>query len=358
MRCGIQARALYQRNKICYNILMNIHINYTAYPRPSGWCWRGDEVSVAGRLDAHGVLDEAGEAVADPLGGAAIEAERVLVEVGREVLLAHRPVVGAQEPALDEAEDEVDAGQPERGVAPGRAEIDGLVVVARGRQAEVAAPAVRRHGRRPGDVGGEEGGQALGRGVGQQAEPEPAEAATAGLAAAGLDRPGDQGLAGGAPAALAGSRATDVGLVGLDALGQGLTIRADHGLAELVQPGPGGPVAAEAQLPLQLGGGDPALARGHQVDGEEPARQAGLGLLEDRAGEQGVLLATGDALVDDLGLQRVRVAMAAPGTPKSTWPAGLEQVLPALLIGAELGQERWHVFRQIVRKHRCPTTHC
>jgi hypothetical protein len=55
--------------------------------------------------------------VADALGGAAVEAERVLVEAGGEVLLAHRAVVGAQEPALDEAEDEVDAGQPERGVA-------------------------------------------------------------------------------------------------------------------------------------------------------------------------------------------------------------------------------------------------
>ena len=92
-----------------------------------------------------------------PLGGAAIEAERVLVEVGGEVLLAHRAVVGAQQPALDEVEDEMDAGQPERGVAPGRAEIDGLVVVALGRQAEVAAPAVGGHGRRLGDVGGEEG---------------------------------------------------------------------------------------------------------------------------------------------------------------------------------------------------------
>ena len=72
-------------------------------------------------LDAHGVLDEAGEAVADALGGAAVEAEHVLVEVGGEVLLAHRAVVGAQEPALGEAEDEMDAGQPERGVAPGGA---------------------------------------------------------------------------------------------------------------------------------------------------------------------------------------------------------------------------------------------
>src|SRR3954469_24407439 len=60
-------------------------------------------------------------------------------------------------------------------------------------------------------------------------------------------------------------------------------------------------VAAQAQLPLELGGGDPALAGRHQVGRQKPARQPGLGLLEDGAGEQRVLLATGDALVDDLG---------------------------------------------------------
>src|SRR3954469_8324980 len=215
-------------------------IRNTAYPWPSGWCWRSDEISVAGRLDAHGVLDEAGEAVADPLGGAAVEPEDVLVEVGGEVLLAHRAVVGAQEPALDEAEDEMDAGQPERGGAAGRAEIDGLVVVAPGRQAEVAAPAVGGHGRRPGDMGGEEGVQARGRGVGQRGEPEPAETAPAGLPAAGLDRPADRGLAGGAPAALAGPRAADVGLVGLDAPGQGVAGGGHPGPAGVLDPGPRG----------------------------------------------------------------------------------------------------------------------
>src|SRR3954452_13036459 len=227
----------------------------TAYPARSGW--GGDAPAVSGGPGLDGLLDHPGEAVADEGGGAAVEPEDVIVKVGGEVLLAHRAVVGAEEPALDEAEDEMDAGQPERGVAPGRAEIDGLVVVAPGRQAEVAAPAVGGHGRRPGDVGGEEGVQARGRGVGQRGEPEPAEAAPAGLAAAGLDRPSDERLAGGASAAPAGPRAADVALVGLDAPGQGLTIRADHGLAELVQPGPGGLVAAQAQLPLQLGGGDP-----------------------------------------------------------------------------------------------------
>src|SRR4051794_37185942 len=98
-----------------------------------------------------------------------------------------------------------------------------------------------------------------GRGWGQCARtPDPCTTlAPAALAAAGL------GLAGGAPAALARPRAADVGLVGLDAPGQGLAVGADHGLAELVQPGPGGLVAAQAQLPLELGGGDPALAGRH-----------------------------------------------------------------------------------------------
>src|SRR3954452_22353179 len=145
----------------------------TAYPERSGW--GGDDLAVSGRPGLDGPLDQPGEAVADEGGGASIEPEDVLVEVGGEVLLAHRAVVGAQEPALDEAEHEVDAGQPERGVAPGGAEADWLVVVALGRQAKVAAPAVGGHGRGLGDMGGEEGSQALGRGVGQDSQPEPAE---------------------------------------------------------------------------------------------------------------------------------------------------------------------------------------
>ena len=75
--------------------------------------------AVGGRLGEDGLLDQAGEAVADALGGAAVEAEDVLVEIGRQVLLADRAVVGAEQPALGEAEDQVDGRQAERGVAPG-----------------------------------------------------------------------------------------------------------------------------------------------------------------------------------------------------------------------------------------------
>ena len=43
-------------------------------------------MAVGGGCGLDGLLDEAGEAVADALGGAAVEAEHVLVEIGRQVL--------------------------------------------------------------------------------------------------------------------------------------------------------------------------------------------------------------------------------------------------------------------------------
>ena len=153
----------------------------------------------------------------------------------------------------------------------------------------------------------------------------------AGLAATALDRPGDLGLAAGAAARFARSRAADVGLVGLDPRGQRRALRPHHRLADLVQPGPGGLVAAEAHLPLEFHGRDPALARGHQVDGEKPLGQAGLGLLEDRAREQRVLLATGRALLDQPRLVRPGPVVAAAGAAEAVRPARPAQVGPALL---------------------------
>src|SRR5436305_2405226 len=158
-------------------------ISQTAYPERSGW--GGDDLAVSGGPGLDGLLDQPGEAVADEGGGAAVEPEDVLVRPGvrlagprpgsgGEVLLAHRAVVGAEQPALDEAEDEVDAGQPER--RPGGAGIDRLVGVALDRQAGVAGPAVGGDRGGPGDGRAEEALEARGRGVGHHGEPEPAQA--------------------------------------------------------------------------------------------------------------------------------------------------------------------------------------
>jgi hypothetical protein len=46
------------------------------------------------------LLDDASEAVGDAFGGSAVEAEGELVEVGRQMLLGDRAVVGAEQSAL------------------------------------------------------------------------------------------------------------------------------------------------------------------------------------------------------------------------------------------------------------------
>ena len=51
------------------------------------------------------------------VGGAAVEAEHELVEIGREMLGRDRAVVGAEQRTLGEAEHQVDRRQAEHGVA-------------------------------------------------------------------------------------------------------------------------------------------------------------------------------------------------------------------------------------------------
>src|SRR5512146_209426 len=229
------------------------------------------------------------------------------------------------------------------------------MAVARRGQAAIAGPAVGGHGRGPGDVPTKEALEALGRDVGHHRQPEPAQAAAAGLASTALDRTGDHGLAA-AAAGLAGLGAADIGLVGLDLGGERRAPGADHRAADLVQPGPGSLVAAEAHLALQLQGRDPALARAHQVDRKEPLSEPGFGLLEDRALEQRVLLATGRALVDVALLEPPGLAVTARSAAKPVRPALLQQIGVAPLVGAEARNERRQVLRQILGQHHETST--
>jgi hypothetical protein len=146
-----------------------------------------------------------------------------------------------------------------------------------------------------------------------------------------------------------------MGLVGLDALGQGLAFGPDHGLADLVQPGPGGAVAAKAHLPLQLHGGDAALAGGDEVDRKKPAAQPGFGLLEDRPGQQRVLPAAGHALVDQALLVTPGVGMAAARATEPVRPARLEQIVPTLLVSPEPRLKTRQVGRKIGWQHATPS---
>ena len=146
----------------------------------------------------------------------------------------------------------------------------------------------------------------------------------------------------------AGPGTADVGLVRLEARAQRLSLRPHHRLRDLVQPGPGGLVAAEAHLALELHRRDPALARGDQEDRQKTPGVPGLGLLEDGPGEERVLLAAGGTLVDQPRLVRPRPLMAAGGAAKAVGPARPEQIVPALVVGPKAFEKARQIARPIL----------
>jgi hypothetical protein len=409
------------------------------------------------RMSGWRLLDHADEAMADALGGAAIEAEHELVEIRREVLAADGTVMNGEQLALGEAEDQVDRPQPQRRVAPGGAAVDPLVVTTFRREVAVPDPAIGRDDGRPGDVGAEKAietpgalmqtedshGQAdlrcwahssdrvslsLGRGSYSsrgdrgRSQPRPEEYG------AGSDHPGigrtaaggrspqacpGQSPGGLAPAAAlrrsqdrraaarchpqarqsacgrpdrvadrdpdsrraaqrsdpldrtgdglarrAAARPTrldaEIGFVGLDPHGQGRTMELEHCLVDVVQPQPRRLIAAEAYLALQLNGPDPALARSHQVDGKEPLGEPGFGLLQDRAGQHQVLLDVGCTLVEVAPPRRISLAATVGPAAESLRRALAERKVRTLRVGAEPGDERRQVLRQVVRKYAQP----
>ena len=147
-----------------------------------------DDAAIGSRRGVDGVLDQPGEAVADGVGVAAVEAEDELVEVALQVLGSDGAVVGAEQPALGEAEDEMDGGQPQAGIAPTGREVDRRVAVALALEAAIAGPAVGGDRERLGRVGGDEAFEARGRGIRDRLQPQPTEWPLPALAGLGLDR--------------------------------------------------------------------------------------------------------------------------------------------------------------------------
>ena len=75
-----------------------------------------------------------------------------------------------------------------------------------------------------------------------------------------------------------------IGFVGLDLAGKAVAAGPRHGPPQLVQPGPGGLVAAEAEGTLQPQGAHPVLLAGNEPHRQEPCPQRLAGPFEYRAG--------------------------------------------------------------------------
>jgi len=108
----------------------------------------------------------------------------------------------------------------------------------------------------------------------------------------------------------------------------------DHGASELVEQGPGRPVAAQPQNRWSPQGAHPGLLVGDVPHGAEPRGQGEVAILEERARGHRRLVATGRAQPAAPG-HRPGLLGATVGANKSLRPAELEEVLSACIFTGE-----------------------
>src|SRR5574338_401254 len=218
----------------------------------------------------------------------------------------------------------------------------------------IAAPAVGVSGFAIAEVVVDEGGENIGRNIGDDTKANPAAAL-----AALLHRGGDDGFILGGPTRFAGFRTADIALVDLDLAGQGLAIGPNHGGAALGEPGPCRLVAAEPELALQFGGRDALLRRGDLEDGAEPKGERLLALFVDRPGDHRDLPATVGALVDHpLRRQKIRGATRAVGAAEALRPFQPSKVLSAVVFIGEPTAELCLAARKFGYVHPAPQNLC
>ena len=131
---------------------------------------------------------------------------------------------------------------------------------------------------------------------------------------------------------------TDVGLVCLDPARQPLAARPHARASQPLQHRPGGLVRTDLQRPLQTQRRDPVLLGGEQPAGVEPHRQRRARAIEDGPGRDRGPRVAGPAAPS-------AVAHPPPGrvtaarTQEAVRPSQPPQVVQAVLVGAEPGQE-------------------
>ena len=261
-----------------------------------------------------------------------VPSEHELVEVALDMGLA-QAVKDALRPSLEVREDAVD---PRQDIVRLLALDDAGFVAVCGRVL-IAQPAVADDMRTGRDGPTDETVQRPGRSVGDVRHPD-----TAGMAVCRkLHRADDENLAyRAAPAfGLVGGivfRAKrHLRLVDLDQVLQQAPVGVDHRAAQLVQQEPGGLVASEAKLSLELQRGDAVGMAGDDVRGEEPRLEGQVAAVDDCPRRyRGLATAVGTLLRGTIPFQFPTLATAALGTDEPVRPPMFDKITGAsLLIG-------------------------
>jgi hypothetical protein len=177
------------------------------------------------------------------------------------MLMLDATLVSADQPSLEQRGDEVDARHDFVRWVGAAAEDRDLMLVTGRRQSGITPPAVGVNHRPALHSALDEGKQAICRDISDLLKADAAKPP-----AVLLDCYGDDGLALGFSASCALFRTTNIGFINLDRTRQQVPARADHGAAQLVQPGPGSFVASKPQFPLEAERTNPVLLAGGWIE--------------------------------------------------------------------------------------------
>jgi hypothetical protein len=287
---------------------------------------------------------------------AAVPAEDELVGVDVDVLVADtviRPVA----PPLEIGEEEVHPRQDlmRRRCIDG-AQVDRLVTTIF--QPPVGGVAVGEEQAADGGVVPDEGVQALAVDVDDTLQPTTRRV----LSRLHLHRSNHENLADGAAALTAPvwfvfAAERHVGLVDLDDATKWTPVGIDHCPPQLVKQKPGGLVAAEAQLRLELQGGHPVRMGGEKVGCQEPDAEREMRAMHHRSGDERCLVAAArggsrPVVIDEkaLAFPYPWASLQPPGAvPSATraWEAALPTLLPQIFrAGVVIGEVRGELLQR------------
>ncbi len=303
--------------------------------RQSSFAGPAHNLLVGKRFDSNGVLEQAPEEQTTMARTPAIEAESELVQVVIDVVEARRTLMRSEQPALEQGDDQMNAWQELGGSRlAAAAEDDGLVVVASHAEVQVAEVAVGMNQAAALDDCFDEALHAAGGSVGESLHANSAQAP-----ASFLDRDYDLRLCGCLTAEDARLDPTNPGLVDLDDSLQEVAVGPDHGMAQLMEPGPGGAVAAQAENLLDGHRASALLLRRDQPDGVEPDPERLVRVLKNGPGRDGGLVPALGTLEESSSARLPGSFTSAPGTDEAARPAQPSEVLPAAGLGGEAVRE-------------------
>ena len=286
----------------------------------------------------HRLFDESVKQQPSGSGCAAVKAKGELVEIVIQMICPARSLVGSEQPALEQGDHLVDAGQQIIWIA---ALSHNAVPVASGFQTPVTPPAVSLnfgpwldhllHGL----------SEAFPRSVSNAGKADSSD-----LSSVNLSAHKDQALACCSSPSFAGFGSADKGFVDFHDPRQSISTRPHHGATQLVQPVPGGPIASQAQGPLQPQCTDSILLVGHMPHRLKPHAEGFMRIGEKGSGSGRKIMSAARAAIKGF-LHLPRLSRLTPRALNSLRPSRPNQICPAVLLAGEPIMKFHHRLRVI-----------